>query len=115
MVAGGKCVAPVHARLHSLCGRCDNVNVVALADRCFYVDVTAKVKLCTADEEKGLGTGEMDYALPGEWYKNFEHVGLFGAIGYEVYGDPPGTELDNAVFASIGADYGFRTGTRAGL
>lgn len=90
-------------------------DVVAIADRGFYVDLTAKVKFGTADEGKGLGTGERDYVLQGEWYKDFERVGLFGTLGYKTYGDPPGVDLDDAAFASLGADYRFAGVTRAGL
>lgn len=90
-------------------------DVVAIADRGFYLDLTAKAKLATADEDEGLGTGATDYALQGEWYKDFERAGLFGTVGYKVYGDAPGVDLDNAGFASLGADYRFTRATRGGV
>lgn len=90
-------------------------DLIAIHDQRLYVDLTAKVKFGSADEDKGLGTGETDYALQGEWYKDFERVGLFGALGYKVYGDPVGTDLDDAAFASLGGDYRFAPATRAGL
>ncbi len=90
-------------------------DLVAVPDHRFYVDLTAKAKFGTADEDKGLGTGETDYALQGEWYKDFERVGLFGTLGYKVYGDPPGSDLEDAAFASLGGDYRLATAARAGL
>lgn len=90
-------------------------DVVSLPENSFYVDATAKLKIATADEEQGLGTGETDYAFQVDWYKDFERAGLFGALGYKMYGDPAGFDLDNAVFASIGGDYRLAGTTRAGL
>ena len=31
------------------------------------IDLTGKVKFGTADENKGLGTGENDYAVQADW------------------------------------------------
>ncbi len=90
-------------------------DIVALREQRFYIDLTAKAKFGTADETKGLGTGENDYSLQGEWYKDFERVGLFGSVGYKVYGDPPGTDFENAAYASLGSDFGFTRNVRAGL
>ena len=90
-------------------------DLIAIPDQRLYVDLTAKAKFGIADEDKGLGTGETDFALQGEWYKDFERVGLFGTLGYKVYGDPAGTDLDDAAFASFGGDYRFAPATRAGL
>lgn len=90
-------------------------DVIAIPRQRFHLDLTAKAKLGTADEEKGLGSGENDYALQAEWSRDFERVGLFGIVGYKVYGDPPDSEFDDAAFVSTGGDYGFATGTRAGL
>lgn len=90
-------------------------DLVAIPDQGFYIDLTAKTKFGTADEDKGLGTGQTDYALQSEWYKDFERVALFGTLGYKVYGDPPGADLDDVAFASLGGDYRFATATRTGL
>lgn len=90
-------------------------DLVANTEQRFYVDLTATAKLGTADEDKGLGTGETDYALQAEWYKDFERVGLFGTLGYKIYGDPSGVDLDDTAFTSLGSDYSFTPATRAGL
>jgi hypothetical protein len=69
------------------------------------LDVGAKVKLPTADEQKGLGTGELDYALQLDFFKPIDATTLFGSIGYRVYGNPPGQTLRDVPYASIGASY----------
>jgi len=69
------------------------------------LDVGAKVKLPTADDQKGLGTGELDYAAQMDFFKPFDATTLFGSIGYRVYGDPAGTTLKDVFYTSIGASY----------
>ena len=69
------------------------------------VDLTGKVKLPTASESAGLGTGELDFAFLVDAYQTFERVTLFGGVGYHVLGDAPGLPLDNAWSANLGASY----------
>jgi hypothetical protein len=69
------------------------------------VDLTAKLKLATADESKGLGTGEHDAAFLVELYRSFDRITGFGGVGYHILGDPPGFPLDNVRSASLGASY----------
>lgn len=71
----------------------------------FYVDVGAKVKLPTASESKGLGTGKTDYTVTTDAYKTLDHLTLMGTLGYKVLGDPSGAKLNNVWFTSIGAVY----------
>jgi hypothetical protein len=61
-----------------------------------------KVKLPTADEQKGLGTGETDFAFQLDFFKPFGVTTLFGSIGYRIYGDPPAGELRDVPYGSIG-------------
>ena len=69
------------------------------------LDVGAKVKLPTADDTRGLGTGELDYAAQLDFFKPFDATTLFGSIGYRVYGDPAGQTLKDVFYTSIGASY----------
>ncbi|HJY79011.1 MAG TPA: transporter [Burkholderiales bacterium] len=69
------------------------------------LDLGAKVKLPTADDQKGLGTGELDYAAQMDFFKPFDATTLFGSIGYRVYGDPAGVTLKDVFYTSIGASY----------
>lgn len=79
------------------------------------LDLTGKLKLATADEAKGLGTGEHDVVFLVELYRTFERVTGFGGIGYHVLGDAPGQPLDNAWSANLGASYKLDERDSAGL
>jgi len=79
------------------------------------VDVTAKIKLGTADEAKGLGTGENDYALQADLYKTLGKNTVFGTLGYRVMGEPEGVTLNNVFFASVGAGHQYSQETSAGV
>lgn len=67
------------------------------------LDLTAKVKLPTADEQKGLGTGEPDFAFLADFYKTFGRFTGFGGVGYHILGDAPGLPLENVWSANLGA------------
>lgn len=69
------------------------------------LDLTGKVKLPTADESKGLGTGEPDFAFLVDLYRTFDRVTGFGGVGYHVMGDSPALPLENAWSANVGATY----------
>lgn len=79
------------------------------------MDLTGKVKFATADEEKGLGTGENDYSVQAEFYKFGNKLTLLGSVGYKFRGDPTGVELDDVVTASLGGIYKFTPHVRGGL
>lgn len=68
-------------------------------------DVTAKVKFGTADEAKGLGTGENDYSLALDVYKRIDRWTVFGGVGYSVLGSSSDIKLDNVFNANAGAAY----------
>jgi hypothetical protein len=79
------------------------------------VDVTAKIKFATADEAKGLGTGENDYALQADLYKTLGKNTVFGTLGYKVMGSPADVTLNNVFYASLGAGHQYSQETSAGL
>ncbi|MEW6327714.1 MAG: transporter [Thermodesulfobacteriota bacterium] len=55
----------------------------------------ASIKFPTADEEKGLGTGEYDYGLGVGLDKRIGKWTLFGNAKYNIIGSPGGIDLDN--------------------
>lgn len=64
--------------------------------------VRGRIKLGIADEDKGLGSGETDYAVElglNQWTQPNRY---YGAVGYEVVGDPPGPDYDNVFYAYAG-------------
>ena len=66
------------------------------------IELSGRVKFATADEDKGLGTGEEDYTLRLDVSKQFGWLTPFGTIGYKFIGDPPGVDFHDKVFASGG-------------
>jgi len=71
----------------------------------FFLDLTGKIKLPTADEDKGLGTGELDYTLQAELYKSLGRWTPMATLAYKVKGDPEAATLNNVLYVSAGADY----------
>ena len=78
------------------------------------VDVTGRIKLPTADEDKGLGTGEFDFALETDLIKGFDKHSLFLTLGYKIFGDTPNVEIDNVFYTSIGDSYRYSPKTSFG-
>lgn len=71
-----------------------------------WLTVSGKIKLPTASESKGLGTGETDYTLFSELYQSLGlgRVGLFAGAGYRFMGEPNGIDLNDRWLASAGVD-----------
>jgi hypothetical protein len=66
---------------------------------------TGRVKFPTADEAKGLGTGETDYYGQLDFYRTFGNCTPFASLGYRVLGDSPLYQLEDGVFASAGSHF----------
>jgi len=69
----------------------------------FGLDLTAKLKLPTGDENRGLGTGSVDETLQAELYKSIDRIMVFGTFGYTFFGHSDVVELKNAAHAELGA------------
>jgi hypothetical protein len=68
----------------------------------WLIDVTAKAKFATGDQNKGLSTGKNDYALQADLYKNLGAASLIGGVGYKWMGKPAGSNYRNVAYASAG-------------
>ena len=90
-------------------------NLIDERDSAFGLDLGAKVKLGTGDNDKGLGTGENDYSVQVDVFKPIGVIDAFGSLGYRMYGDPPGVDLHNVVYGSVGGSYRVSTETSVGL
>lgn len=66
------------------------------------LDVTAKAKLPTADEDKDLGTGEADYSLQLDASKTWGKWSPFATAGYQFMGSSARLDLDNRFYGSLG-------------
>ncbi|HET7359936.1 MAG TPA: transporter [Rhodanobacteraceae bacterium] len=71
----------------------------------FGVDVGGRIKFATADEDKGLGTGQNDYGVNLDLYKGIGAWTLFGGAGYTDYGSSAFIRLHNGANANVGANY----------
>ncbi len=90
-------------------------NLLRSADKRFAMDVTGKLKLGTADESKGMGTGENDYSIQVDGYGFFDAFTAFGTLGYKVRGQPQDIVLEDVWFVSIGGSIPIATRTRLGM
>ena len=71
----------------------------------FGLEVGGKVKVATADETRGLGTGEHDFSVQADLFVPLGSATAFGTLGYRWYGDPPGVKLRDVPYYAIGASY----------
>jgi hypothetical protein len=67
------------------------------------VDFTARVKLPTADDDKGLGSGETDYYFQTELNQTFGKITGFATLGYRFMGSNAASPLKDGLFATAGA------------
>lgn len=79
------------------------------------VDLTAKIKLPTADKNAGLGTGEIDYALQVDVYQSFDKLSVNGAVGRKFLGSSADLPLNDIFYGSIGAGYQLSDKAGAGI
>ena len=66
------------------------------------LDLGVTAKIATADEDKGLGTGENDYGVSADLYRDFNGTTVFGGVGYTWLGDSPYIDTDAVASANIG-------------
>ena len=81
----------------------------------FAMDLTGKVKLGTADEAKGLGTGESDYSVHADFYKFVNRLTLMSSVAYKFRGDPDDIDFGDVLMASVGGTYKFTGNVNGGL
>lgn len=79
------------------------------------LDLTGKIKFGTADEDKGLGTGEQDYTVRADLYKFYEQFTLLGSAGYKFRGDTADLDLEDVFLGSVGGVYALNEKVHFGL
>lgn len=77
-------------------------------------EVTARVKFPTANAEKGLGTGAMDFELRSDGYWAIGKDTIFCGVGYRWRGNSETTTLSNTATALAGMDWRVSSAIRAG-
>jgi outer membrane putative beta-barrel porin/alpha-amylase len=90
-------------------------NVLNERNAPFGLDLGGKIKLGTADENRGLGTGKNDYSVQADLFKPLGALTPFGSIGYRWYGDPAGVNFKNVVYWSVGTSYKLSQPTTVGV
>lgn len=80
-------------------------NVIDDRDYFLGMDLTAKIKFGTADEQKGLGSGENDYALQASFFKTLGNWTPYLDLGYRWKGDPVGIDYRNVWYGTAGSSY----------
>jgi hypothetical protein len=63
---------------------------------------TGIVKLGTADESKGLGTGETDVAIEAGAFKDLDEYRMAFTLGYEINGNSSEFDYNDVLYGSIG-------------
>lgn len=71
----------------------------------FLLDLGAKLKLATADENKGLGSGKHDISLQTDLYYLAGKTTPFLTLGHRRPGDPSGLSLRNQWYGTLGLAY----------
>ena len=69
------------------------------------LDLTAKVKLPTADKNAGFGTGEIDYAIQADVYQNMDKVTVTASLGRKFLGSSAALPLSDIFYGSVGGSY----------
>ncbi|MDP6536607.1 MAG: transporter [Gammaproteobacteria bacterium] len=76
-----------------------------------FVELRLDAKLPTADEEKGLGTGEADYSIQADLSQYFGTAMIFATLGYNFRGTSRLYEgLQDSAFAQLGFVYPLNQG-----
>jgi hypothetical protein len=74
------------------------------------VSLTGNVKIATADEAKGLGTGANDYGVAVDAWRNVGAATLFGGAGYTRLGESPYIDADAVANANAGVSFAAGSG-----
>jgi hypothetical protein len=80
-------------------------SVIARPIHGFLLDLTGKVKLATADDRKGLGTGKNDYTVLTDLYYLAGAWTPFTTLSYRFTGNPAGSSLRNVWGTTLGLAY----------
>jgi len=80
-----------------------------------FWDVTAKLKIPTADEDRGLGTGGFDLEGRADVAKRWQSVIGFAGAGYKWRGDGDQSRLENTLNGNVGLDTSIANNWRGGF
>lgn len=78
------------------------------------LDAGGKIKLPTAEQSKGLGTGKTDYSAQLDWYYMPSFITYFASTSYTLTGDSASTHYHNPFAFSAGLIYALGEGWSVG-
>jgi hypothetical protein len=79
------------------------------------VELSAKVKFPTADEQDNLGTGEPAYTFQADLYQRVGRLTPIATVGYRIVEPAEGFDLRDSAYTSVGASYRLAESTSVGL
>lgn len=79
------------------------------------VDLSGQVKIATADEDKGLGTGANDYGVAVDLFRSFGDTTAFGGLGYAWLGDSDFIDVDSVLSGNLGVSHKMGEGSSLGV
>jgi len=71
----------------------------------FDLTLEGLVKLPTARESEGLGTGEVDVGIAAELGRTINSIYCYGRLGYTAVGEHSGADFDNPFLYEVGAGF----------
>lgn len=77
-------------------------------------DITARLKIPTANASQNLGSGQVDYAIQGDLFKVISQFTLSATLGYRILGNPSGITFHNVVYGAAGVGYRWSSNTTIG-
>lgn len=80
-----------------------------------FLELTGKIKAPTADDAKGLGTGEVDSTAMVSVFQSFGRLMIFGDAGYRWRGQPDAYVLQDGYLGSIGGSWKYSPKSSAGV
>ncbi len=79
------------------------------------VELSGRLKIPTANEDRDLGTGKTDFSLSLDLSRRLGIFTPFAGAGYRFVGTPSDSDIRNHAFASVGSAVRLREGLDMGL
>lgn len=68
-------------------------------------DITARLKIPTANASQNLGTGQVDYAIQGDLFKTISQFTLSATLGYRILGNPSRIAFHDVLYGAASVGY----------
>jgi len=91
-----------------------NVGYTFIPDKKILLKTSAIMKVATADEDKGLGTGEHDYSAQVDLFTSHEQFFFGASAGYTLTGDSDIYDYNDVLYSTLSAGYNIAYGFYAG-